>query len=103
MEPMHPQGGELEREPLSCVWTVGDTDQMRPKIGTLAKYARDLEMAYISGDFLISGSVWVTNKDGSLTEHVVKVERGQATESGHIPYTFSVKDETAVHFFDGAA
>lgn len=92
----------MDQEPTKFVWVIQGDDGAHPKIGSLADYARDCEMASITGAFLVSATVWAA-REGGLEEAVVQVERDRMTEDHRIPFTYSVHGETVIHFADGAA
>lgn len=88
-----------DRDPVVYVWTVRTADDRTlPSIGTLAEYARAREMAELSGDHLVSSTVWIGNEEGLLVGLPVKIQRDPATENGSIPYSYSVNGETVIHF-----
>lgn len=93
---------EMDRGPEQFVWVVQTLEGAHPKIGTLAEYARDYEMASITGDHLLSSTMWAA-REGDLVGAVVQVERGRTTEDCRIPFTYSVHGETVTYFADGAA
>lgn len=98
MNPMNRAG-----ESTLYVWTERSDVGVQPAIGTLADYARACEMSDLSGDRLLSSSLWTWDDAGRPVEHVVEAERGPVTEECRIPITYRANGETVIYFADGAA